>query len=74
MELTERTALMWSDLLASEQRAVSERHMITQRALLYLDAGLPLDKVLDALKISRPTWYRRVRELRDWQAGQALHG
>jgi hypothetical protein len=54
---------MWEDLRTSETRWKADRLSVTERALLYLDTGLPLEQVLDALQISRATWYRRVREL-----------
>lgn len=64
-------AKMWVDLLVSEMHAQSARHMVTQRAEVYLWSGLPLERVLDGLKISRATWYRRVAELRGWEAENA---
>jgi hypothetical protein len=67
MEVAEVRARMWSDLLMSENRARAAQHEVTYRAELYLSAGLPLDKVLDALKVSRATWYRRVEALREWE-------
>lgn len=56
------------DLLTSELRARGAVHEVTSRAELYLATGLPLGQVLDALKISRATWYRRVDALRAWEA------
>jgi hypothetical protein len=70
MEKSVAQSQMFADLARSETRAVSERHAITQRALLYVEAGLPTARVLDALLISRSTWHRRVQDLRAWQAGQ----
>lgn len=63
METAEQHGRMWADLLTSELRWQAERHAVTTRGLFYVEAGLPLDKVLDALKISRATWYRRVADL-----------
>jgi hypothetical protein len=62
MDETTRNARMWADLLTSDIAAKSAHFHVTDRAILYIEAGLPLAQVLDALKISRPTWYRRVRE------------
>jgi hypothetical protein len=53
---------MWNSLRISETAAKSAAFEATDRAILYLDAGLPLDRVLDALKISRATWYRRLAD------------
>lgn len=36
--------------------------------MIYVDCGMPLARVLDALKISRATWYRRVTALEEFQA------
>jgi hypothetical protein len=67
METTEVQARMWSDLLTSEMTARSAQHKVTERASIYIATGLPLDQVLDALKISRATWYRRVEALDAWK-------
>jgi flagellar biosynthesis regulator FlbT len=69
MEKAEVNARMWSDLLSAELRVVAEKHAVTQRALIFISAGLPVERVYDALKISRATWQRRVVALKDWQAG-----
>jgi hypothetical protein len=74
METTERNSRMWVDLFTSETQAKSARHAVTERARLYMEAGLPLDQVLDALKISRATWYRRVQEHDDWRDDNARAG
>lgn len=58
---------MWADLLTSEISAASAQHEVTGRAVLYIDCGLPLDQVLDALKVSRATWYRRVVAWGEWK-------
>jgi hypothetical protein len=47
--------------------ARSAQHKVTERASIYIATGLPLDQVLDALKISRATWYRRVEALDAWK-------
>jgi hypothetical protein len=75
MDENEVSAIIYVDLMTAEQRAISERHAVTQRAALYMETtGYPLVKVLEALKISRTTWYRRLTELRDWQAGNRAAG
>lgn len=72
MDTTEAQTQMYADLLTSETRAVSERHAVTQRALLYVEiGGLPVREVLQALHISRATWHRRVQDLRHWQAAKS---
>ena len=68
MEEVKRQAAMWTDLLTGEMQARSAQHRITERALIYMDCGLPLSQVLDALKISRATWYRRVTALEEFHA------
>ncbi len=67
METSVIQARMWSDLLTSEMTARSAQHKVTERASIYLATGLPLDQVLDALKISRATWYRRLDALNAWK-------
>ena len=60
---------MFADLLNSESRALAEKHAVTQRALLYMELGeLTRPQVLAALHCSQATWYRRVQDLRHWQA------
>jgi hypothetical protein len=71
MEKIERDAYMWSDLLSSENRVVAEKHAVTLRALLYVESGLEIARVLDALKISRATWHRRVQDLKHWQSANS---
>lgn len=61
MDATEYQARMWADLFTSEMSARNATDRVTERALLYQEAGLPLEQVLDALKCSRATWYRRVQ-------------
>ncbi|MFZ0667090.1 MAG: hypothetical protein WAM97_15160 [Acidimicrobiales bacterium] len=58
---------MLTDLLVSEMEAKSAQYRVTSRAEMYMATGLPLDRVLGALKISRATWYRRVEALREWE-------
>jgi hypothetical protein len=68
MNNREAQAKMWADLLMSETQARAAQHQVTKRATIYLHAGLPLDQVLDALSVSRATWYRRVEALTAWEA------
>ena len=65
---------MWADLLTSEKRAQDAQHYVTARAVLYVEAGLPLERVLDALGVSRATWYRRVQALEAWRASRPTPG
>lgn len=59
----------YKDLLISESEVMSGQRQITRRAEIYLATGaLTLDRVLDALKISRATWYRRREALRTSEA------
>ncbi len=67
-------AKMWADLFNSEIDARSATHRVTSRAEVYTAAGLPLDRVLDALGISRATWYRRVEALRQWETRNIAAG
>lgn len=62
METSEIQARMWADLFTSEMNARALSFSVTERAVLYVEAGLPVESVLDALKISRATWYRRVSD------------
>lgn len=64
-------ARAWTDLLTSEMRWKAERFATTERARLFVDAGLPLERVLDALTISRATWYRRLAEHDEEKAANA---
>lgn len=68
MDDAEFNGRAWVDLLLAELDAQSATHKVTRRAQLYMHGGLPLEKVLDALKISRATWYRRVQGLEEWTA------
>lgn len=65
---------MWADLLTTEIAAKSAQHHVTGRALVYVECGLPLDTVLDALKISRATWYRRVQAWEAWRLDNRAAG
>lgn len=61
-------AEMWVDLLTSELHAKSARHKVTKRADMYIRlAGLPVEKVLDALKIDAETWAARLDDLEAWR-------
>lgn len=64
-------ARAWADLLTSEMRWKAERFATTERARLFVEAGLPLERVLDALTISRATWYRRLAEHDEEKAANA---
>lgn len=58
----------WVDLFTAELNARSAQHHVTGRALLYLEAGLPMEQVLDALKITRIEWDDRVEACGRWRA------
>lgn len=58
-------AAMWVDLLMGHTRAESAHLDVTRRAELYVRvAGLPLDRVLDALRTDEPGWAARLAALR----------
>lgn len=63
-----RDGAMWCDLWHEDLAAKSAGHRVTMRALIYVSAGLPLDRVLDALKLDEAAWTERVQELEHWQA------
>ena len=64
----------YRDLLTSESQALTAQHLVTRRAQIYIAAGtLTLDRVLDALKVSRATWYRRLEAVRTWEAENEVH-
>lgn len=66
---TSDEAGMWCDLLLAHIHAESAHLGVTRRAELYMRvAGLPLDRVLDALKIDGAGWSVRVSELRQAEA------
>jgi hypothetical protein len=57
-----------NDLLISETSAEALKHQVTKRAEIFLSSGaLSFDDVLDTLKISRATWYRRLEAFRAWE-------
>jgi hypothetical protein len=59
---------MWVDLMTSELRAKSAQHQVTKRADMYIRlAGLPVEKVLDALSIDAETWAARLEDLEAWR-------
>ncbi|MEU6138067.1 hypothetical protein [Nocardioides sp. NPDC047086] len=61
-------AEMWVDLLTSELRAKSAQFEVTKRADLYLRVGgLPLERVLDALKVDAEGWAARLEDLEAWR-------
>ncbi|MGH3972460.1 MAG: hypothetical protein ACRDS9_03930 [Pseudonocardiaceae bacterium] len=61
-------AEMWVDLMTSELRAKSAQHNVTKRADMYIRlAGLPVEKVLDALHIDAATWATRLEGLEAWR-------
>lgn len=68
MDRYQRNAEMWCDLLTAEQRWKAERHAVTTRARLYMAAGLPAERVLDALNINPGEWVARVNDLEAAQA------
>jgi hypothetical protein len=61
----ERHAEMAKALARKERELVSLRYDQTQRALVYLEDGMPIADLLAALGISQSTWYRRVKDLRE---------
>lgn len=61
-------AEMWVDLMTSELHARSAQHQVTKRADMYVRlAGLPVEKVLDALGIDAETWAARLDDLETWR-------
>jgi hypothetical protein len=61
-----------ADLAAADRLAESTRHNVTIQAQAYIVAGtLSMADVLDVLRISRATWYRRLEALRDWRASRS---
>jgi hypothetical protein len=57
-------ARMWADLFLAELDARHATDRVTARAEFYQHAGLPLDEVLDALKLDAAGWATRVAALR----------
>jgi hypothetical protein len=68
-------AAMWCDLLLGRIEEETARFGVTRRAELYMRvAGLPLDRVLDALEIDEASWVDRVADLRaQEQRNRAAH-
>lgn len=59
------SAAMWCDLVLSHIQAECAGLAVTRRAEIYMrSAGLPLDRVLDALRIDETDWNTRVAALR----------
>jgi hypothetical protein len=50
---------MWADLLTSAGEERQAHRNTTRRADLYIQIGLEVREVCDALGISQATWYRR---------------
>lgn len=65
---------MWADLFTTELAARSAQHVVTGRALTYLTCGLPLDQVLDALKLDAEGWEARVASHAAWTAENRAAG
>ncbi|MDQ3107840.1 MAG: hypothetical protein M3Q68_08575 [Actinomycetota bacterium] len=65
---------MWADLWQDALRARSAMYRLTERAELYLAAGLPLDRVLDALDIAHADWETRRVDLQCWKAENRAAG
>jgi hypothetical protein len=64
-ERSKDEAAMWCDLFLGRVEEQSARFGVTRRAELYMRvAGLPLDRVLDALEIDGPGWADRLADLR----------
>lgn len=56
---------MWCDLLTANLHAENASLAVTRRAEIYMRAaGLPLDRVFDALAIDEQRWTERVAALR----------
>jgi hypothetical protein len=61
---------MWGDLFQSRLAARSAEEAQWARAKIYLEAGLPVERVCDALEVSRATLYRRLADLDDTRANR----
>jgi hypothetical protein len=59
---------MWADLFTAEAHARSAAHLVTRRALIYVECGLPVDAVLDALKLDAAAWATRIADYDEWRA------
>lgn len=57
----------WCDLMLDELAAKSAQHRVTGRAVLYMEAGLPVDRVLDALKLTEPEFSARLAAWSAWR-------
>lgn len=64
----ETAGTMWADLFTAELAARSAAHLVTRRALIYAGCGLPVDQVLDALKIDGEAWAERCADYEAWRA------
>lgn len=64
----ETAGSMWADLFTAELAARSAVHLATRRALIYVGCGLPVDQVLDALKIDGEAWAERCADYETWRA------
>jgi hypothetical protein len=51
---------MLADLVMTETAARAMGQLAVLRARLYIDEGLPLQRVLDTLHLSRASFYRRL--------------
>jgi hypothetical protein len=61
-----------SELLTAQQSADAAWQEVTVRAQAFITAGtLTIADVLDVLRISRATWYRRLEALRHWEASRS---
>jgi hypothetical protein len=61
----------YADLFMGELRWKGDREMVMTRAQLYINAGLPLEQVLEAMKLSRSAWYKRVAVMEAARAERA---
>lgn len=67
-----RTDQARAELVAADLAAEAAHHEFTIRAQRHIANGmLAMADVLDALHISRATWYRRLEALRDWEAARS---
>jgi hypothetical protein len=64
MDDAERHKLMREALRRMEREIRNQQMDLIGRGLVYLDDGLPLGQLLQALGISRRTWERRVDQHR----------
>lgn len=72
---SELSGRAWAHLLTDELHAKAAVHRVTEQAYLYMAGGLiDIDGVLDALKISRATWYRRLDALNEHRATNLAAG